>query len=525
MKTLKHTHIAPSGGWGLHMNLLLLAALSLGSCNTNDPIATPVPSADYSIIDGDTIKTVIFKDYKKLNALDPNGKNYIIVGDTTVLYKEPKLHTPPTKDPDLSKLKNNDDPDLKGKPLRMVAIGGSLTAGVRDGGYFNEGILTSYPNLIARQMKLQKFEQPLFDATDYNGFRRKVRTTFNPTGGPVPKFNEVKNNSGVEGVTDAGIKLKKTKGDFENFAFRNMNIASLNRSLIYHAENELTDINKLNTEYYRRVVPKDGKLDLVGSLNFNKYDIVSIDFGGLVTINNNQLAVNTPQQNQDKYIFTDAPPREGSYDDFFVAPEVRFMYELSKNYKITKGILFNYPHFTKTPYFNFITDDKIQKILGTQEIWVKGYGSYNNNKDKYLLLPTSEVDSLLSPKVHIALKKGISSDRPLSSFSTMPRSSFKTTPQGYTEYNNMINSLGKKYNFAVVDLFSLYEKIFAGTFTTDEGIKVDSSWPNGNFFSTDGIFPSAFGQAIIANEAIKALNKQYGIEIPLISTREYLNVK
>ncbi|MDZ7935848.1 MAG: hypothetical protein U5M51_12975 [Emticicia sp.] len=193
----------------LPMNIILFSALLIGGCRVNDPVANPALNTEYgkppySIVDGDTIKTVIFKDYKKLKDKDPNGKNYIVVGDTIVLYKEPKLHTPPAKDPDLSKLKNNDDPDLKGKPLRMVAIGGSLTAGVRDGGYFNEGILTSYPNLIARQMKLKKFEQPLFDATDYNGFGRKVRTSFNPTGGPVPKFNEVKNNSGVESVDEKG---------------------------------------------------------------------------------------------------------------------------------------------------------------------------------------------------------------------------------------------------------------------------------------------------------------------------------
>jgi hypothetical protein len=114
----------------LPMNILILSALLIGGCKVNDPVANPALNTDYSIIDGDTIKTVVFKDYKKLKDKDPNGKNYITVVDTIVLYKEPKLHTPPAKDPDLSKLKNNDDPDLKGKPLRYVAIGGSLTAGV-----------------------------------------------------------------------------------------------------------------------------------------------------------------------------------------------------------------------------------------------------------------------------------------------------------------------------------------------------------------------------------------------------------
>ena len=61
------------------MNILLISAFLLGGCNTKDPLALPTPTADYSIIDGDTIKTVIFKDYKKLNDKDPNAKNYIVV--------------------------------------------------------------------------------------------------------------------------------------------------------------------------------------------------------------------------------------------------------------------------------------------------------------------------------------------------------------------------------------------------------------------------------------------------------------
>lgn len=54
---------------------------------------------------------------------------------------------------------------------------------------------------------------------------------------------------------------------------------------------------------------------------------------------------------------------------------------------------------------------------------------------------------------------------------------------------------------------------------TDDGITVNSSWAReGNFFSADGIYPTAFGQAVIANEVIKTLNKHYGLEIPLLQT-------
>ena len=66
MITFNNPQVPPSGlRWLLHMNILLITAFLLGGCNTKDPIATPIANVDYSIINGDTIKTVIFKDYKK----------------------------------------------------------------------------------------------------------------------------------------------------------------------------------------------------------------------------------------------------------------------------------------------------------------------------------------------------------------------------------------------------------------------------------------------------------------------------
>ena len=86
MKTFKHTHIAPIGGWGLHMNILLISALILGGCNIKDPIATPIDSPDYSIIDGDTVKNRIEKEYKdkKLKEVLLYGNKQILVGEQTL---------------------------------------------------------------------------------------------------------------------------------------------------------------------------------------------------------------------------------------------------------------------------------------------------------------------------------------------------------------------------------------------------------------------------------------------------------
>src|SRR5690606_23778735 len=64
------------------------------------------------------------------------------------------------------------------KPLstfRLLAVGGGLTGGFRDGGLYREGQQWSYPNLLARQMGVD-FKQPLFSKPKGNGTGYRVTT-------------------------------------------------------------------------------------------------------------------------------------------------------------------------------------------------------------------------------------------------------------------------------------------------------------------------------------------------------------
>jgi len=165
-----------------YMLILTSFALLFVSCNTEITEVTPVENKDFSVINGVTIKTEIFSELQQIKAQDPVTKNYALLGDTVIIYKNPSINTVSGVVPDLKSLKSVND----NKPLRMIAIGGSLTAGVRDGGYFNEGILTSYPNLVARQMQID-FKQAYFDDNSFNGFGRKVPTT-------TPQAGQFKNS-------------------------------------------------------------------------------------------------------------------------------------------------------------------------------------------------------------------------------------------------------------------------------------------------------------------------------------------
>ena len=74
----------------------LLSALLLAGCHAPEPInSIALDNPDYSIINGDTVKTKVNLD-SKLKGKFYHDAHLISVGDTILTYHEPTLHTPPT---------------------------------------------------------------------------------------------------------------------------------------------------------------------------------------------------------------------------------------------------------------------------------------------------------------------------------------------------------------------------------------------------------------------------------------------
>lgn len=92
----------------------------------------------------------------------------------------------------------------------------------------------------------------------------------------------------------------------------------------------------------------------------------------------------------------------------------------------------------------------------------------------------------------------------------------------FEQDNRAVSIYAKGLGVPIFDINNLYVKINTGRFVSDDGILVEAKWPGGNFFSSDGMRPTAFGHAVIANEIIKQINEYYKTRIPLINTRDYL---
>ena len=76
----------------------------------------------------------------------------------------------------------------------------------------------------------------------------------------------------------------------------------------------------------------------------------------------------------------------------------------------------------------------------------------------------------------------------------------------------------------VFDAFTFFNDMKAHGLTVD-GVNLSLAYISGGIFSLDGVHLTPRGYAIVANEFIKAINKQYNSTIPLANVSSYNGVK
>jgi hypothetical protein len=414
------------------------------------------------------------------------------VGDTVVKVKPEKdvLPEKPAKKPDLSKLEKE-----KGK-FRMVSVGGALSAGFRDGGLYRESQLTAFPALVARQMGVP-FVQPLFSEAEGNGTGYK---TVAGTGSLVT-YKMVANNLGViqrNGETAYSDFIDKDKVDIDQMAF-----PEISKGLKYYR-----DILNVNShKYLDRVIKSETKNKYQNPwewIDAQNADIFMFELGldDLVrSVQNGGGGIN-------------------NIAGIYVATSPNFLLMRSVSKK-SKGIVLNVPDALLLPFFSQITPQKIDKLGVKLMIQVSSsserYRAYDPKIDR--LMPTPTVIKLFNGE----LKGEVNlQDSDVVSVVGGDDEVTNLTPESYNKWE--VDLIAKELNWPVVDINSIYKRIQAGGYVTDDGVAVSAAWPRGgNFFSADGIYPTAFGQAVIANEVIKTLNRHYGLDISLIQTRFFIN--
>lgn len=352
----------------------------------------------------------------------------------------------------------------KGKDLRMTVVGSSIASGVNDHGLPSSNQSYSYPSLLSKQMNLSNFNK---NSLTY----RKTESTSNYS---LPYLK----------IIDLTYDLKS-------------------------GGNPLCERKFL--PYYSKLIDNDTTMVidfLKNEFSINKPDFFIMDLGF---------------QDLISFVENGGFGRNISYlagADYY--PQLTLIEQLTRDK--TKGVLFTIPDVLKFPAFNNSLHEKAKLVHQIDNLYILNKNNtLRPSKAGDILLSNKQNEMLLNPEDKH--QQGLSPDNPLNDrdvFSLEEQQDLRTfSPHIYNE--RIIGSWAEKFDLAVVDLFELYEQIFSGKYITVDGISVDPDINTGNFFSKDGLHPTPFGQAIITNETIKAINKKYGTNIQFINTSSFLN--
>ena len=395
-----------------------------------------------------------------------------------------------------------------GEKLNMVAMGGGMTAGVRNGGLYRAGQMTAYPNLVARQMGITDFQSPLFADNEANGtgYLQLI-----DDGTAYPSWKEVKNNIATVKAGSPPEMPKYTGGTVNNYALPEGGLAIM-RGKINNSGVFSSGKTWITPQVFAsRIMPSTVDISQVSlreqmfkqPINFF---IMEDDVDYLYTlIKSNINSLGT-------YGY-DRMSTGSSVSAFSIMIDL-----LKEKYKTDKGVIFTWPIITDLPYFNWYSIQDLKNKAKSFSIKTSR-GDYNylldGSTNNFILLPTPTVDGLFRN-----LKKGEDVSVTLTDADIIDPQEYNSSTRFIRESNSIIRGFAKFQGLAVVDLEKIYEQIHANTYTSSDGFRIDGS-TRGNFFSSDGIYPTAVGQAVIANEVIKAINTTYKSSIPLIDLKDY----
>jgi lysophospholipase L1-like esterase len=130
---------------------------------------------------------------------------------------------------------------------------------------------------------------------------------------------------------------------------------------------------------------------------------------------------------------------------------------------------------------------------------------------------------LLTAQAEIAQGRGlpIPGSPPLSDAVVLSADEVATIRARVDAFNAIIRAVADEKNAAFVDINAVLRRA-ATTGIQVGGVTFSSAFLTGGIFSYDGVHPTAFGQAYIANLFLDAINEEFDAEIPLVNLRPFM---
>lgn len=389
---------------------------------------------------------------------------------------------------------------------RYVAIGNSLTSGYQSSALYESSQIYSYPNLIAKQVGLTSFAQPLISDPGIGGLIKIVNpdpshfvTKQEPVMGGSPinlNYPAPYNNLGIPGIVLADvINSTNSSGSYSKSAFIDIVLRGLG-----------TQFQQAKALHPTFITLWIGNNDVLGYATSGgakpTAPTSSATFGylfnqladSLATTGAKVVVANIPSVTAIPFFTTVGP----AFGQQLKALNVPAFYYQSSLYLPTVG----------TP------DQLINKSLLltlVSQSYLNDFGKPSGRFYRENNIPPALVG------VDTTQPFGASLANPIPNALILDNNEIQITATSTNEFNSYISTAVSKYpnQFALVNMNSFFNDVAANGISYN-GINFTTTFVSGGLFSLDGVHPTSQGYAIVANEFIKVINTKFGASIPLI---------
>lgn len=414
---------------------------------------------------------------------------------------------------------------------KYVAIGNSITSGFADAALYYDGQMVSYPNLLAEQFRAiggGNFVQPLMPVNSV-GIGSSVNARL------ILKDNVV-DCQGVAGLSPVPLaSLGDINGLVTSIAskgpFNNMGVPGAKAiTVVYPGYGDPSSLNGYNPFFTRMLSASEySTASMLGKAAAQNPTFFSLFIG-----NNDVLGYALAGGASDAISPSAGPPGVGF--DASIDLIINTMTTLNASGEIPKGIIgsipdvTNIPHFTTIPY-NGLTLSAAQAAQLSAAYAPLGI-SFTEGNNAFIIadpsvpggirkMKSTELVLLSTPQDSLKCK-GLGSSIPLGNLHVLTETEISNIQNAVIAYNAKLKSVADAKGLAYVDVNAFMAQCKKGI--AYNGITVNAAFVSGGAFSLDGVHLTPRGNALLANEFIKAINSKYGSSILQIDATKYNGV-
>ncbi len=356
---------------------------------------------------------------------------------------------------------------------KYVALGDSLTAGFQDGGLVDYYQKVSFPALIAKQAGARNFALPLISppgippllklTLDAKGNITVIPTSYSYGHPENLTYPAPYNDLGIPGATTYDMLSTVTDGGgFHDIILRG-----------------------LGTQLQEGIAlsPK------IITLWIGNNDVLGAVISGRVIEGSTIVPLSYFKSNMEAIV--------GAL----------------KTSTSAKIVMITIPKITLIPYTTYI---KPYITVNGQKVYLIGPKGQLTDNDLVLLSAMGDLNNGYGIPAALG-----GTGLPLPDEDVLDSQERKIVENRVKAFNSEIKSLASKYNIALFDSNKLLEQASNGGITVG-GITLTSEYITGGLFSLDGVHPSTIGYALIANELIKLMNKNFSWDIPLVDVAKFM---